>query len=71
MLGQAVARSPGGELRQLAVGDRIAEGELIITAQNGFVQLSDEAPVARPRPPAPDGPQPVVREYDGGSLQPA
>jgi VCBS repeat-containing protein len=69
MLGQAVARSPGGELRQLAVGDRIAEGELIITAQNGFVQLSDEAPVARP--PAPDGPQPVVIESDGGSLQPA
>ena len=71
MLGQAVARTPSGELRQLAVGDRIAEGELIITAQNGFVQLSDEAPVARPRPPAPDGPQPVVVESDGSSLQPA
>ena len=71
MLGQAVARSPGGELRQLAVGDRIAEGELIITAQNSFVQLSDEAPAPRPRPPAPDGPQQVVVESDGGSLQPA
>lgn len=40
LLGKAVARGSDGKLRMLSVGDRVADDEVILTAQNGFVQLA-------------------------------
>lgn len=37
--GQAWARDPDGNLRELAVGDVLEEGETLVTSSNGNVQL--------------------------------
>ena len=37
--GQAWARDPDGNLRELAVGDVLEEGETLVTSSNGSVQL--------------------------------
>jgi VCBS repeat-containing protein len=38
--GKAVARAAGGGVRLLSLGDWVAPNDVIITAQNGFVQLA-------------------------------
>lgn len=45
LLGKAVARGADGKLRMLTVGDWVADDEVILTAQNGYVQLAT-GPVA-------------------------
>ncbi|KPQ29756.1 MAG: adhesin, partial [Halomonas sp. HL-93] len=37
--GQAWARDPDGNLRELAIGDALEEGETLVTSSNGSVQL--------------------------------
>jgi hypothetical protein len=40
MAGKAVARGHDGQLRLIAIGDWIASDEVIVTGQNGFVELA-------------------------------
>ncbi|MFG5408343.1 hypothetical protein ABXN37_09740 [Piscinibacter sakaiensis] len=56
--GRAVARSPDGRLRVLQLGDWVAHDEVIITSQNGFVQLATgpDAAAAVPAAAAADAP---------------
>lgn len=64
MVGKAVARSADGKLRMVTVGDWIAQDEVIVTAQNGYVQLSfDDAP----RRPADQLPYPGDRSTGGSA----
>lgn len=65
LLGKAVARGADGRLRMLAVGDRVGDDEVVLTAQNGFVQIATAPAPAVHRTSqggaAPlHGPEPVV-----------
>ncbi|MEX8516902.1 MAG: Calx-beta domain-containing protein [Leptothrix sp. (in: b-proteobacteria)] len=43
--GQAIVRTPEGELHQLQVGEELHKGDMLLTSQNGYVQI--EAPGTR------------------------
>src|SRR5436309_15062682 len=40
--GHAVIRGPGGKMRPLVVGDVVHRGDVILTTQDGIVQISDD-----------------------------
>ena len=80
--GKAVARTPGGGVRLLQVGDWVSQDDVIVTAQNGFVQLTSGASPSAPAPasqvvaPPADAPSQLLRgqtlsDSAGGSLQTA
>ncbi|WP_418127723.1 Calx-beta domain-containing protein [Variovorax sp. KK3] len=66
--GEAVLRGPDGQERQLKVGDVINKGDVVLTSQNGIVQIegsrrfADPLPqvVAKPNEPEPAKKSPVV-----------
>ena len=80
--GKAVARTPGGGVRLLQVGDWVSQDDVIVTAQNGFVQLTSGGSPSAPAPasqvvaPPADAPSQLLRgqtlsDSAGGSLQTA
>ena len=76
--GKAVARAADGRLRMLALGDPVGDDEVVLTAQNGFVQIATSygaaghAPADRVVPPSePVAPLAVVDPAGAGALQPA
>ena len=47
--GSALIRTADGKMRALKLGDAVSQGDLVLTTQEGIVQLGpDTAPVARP-----------------------
>lgn len=76
--GKAVARAADGRLRMLALGDPVGDDEVVLTAQNGFVQIATSGGAAGPVPagrvlasPEPVAPVPAVDPAAAAALQPA
>lgn len=40
--GRAIIRPPGGDPRPLQIGDEVRKGDMILTSQNGIVQIRHE-----------------------------
>ena len=52
--GTAVKRGADGKMHALHMGDVVHKGDVILTSQNGIVQLTDDAPVrTAAKPPFP------------------
>ncbi|MBL8301691.1 MAG: hypothetical protein JNM26_02860, partial [Ideonella sp.] len=78
MRGKAVARAADGRLRMLSLGDPVGDDEVVLTAQNGFVQIATSdgaagraAPGRVVSPPEPVAPVPASDPAGAAALQPA
>lgn len=76
--GKAVARAADGSLRMLSLGDPVGDDEVVLTAQNGFVQIATShgpaggaAPGRSVSPPEPVAPGPAGDPVGAAALQPA
>ncbi|MEY4747903.1 MAG: hypothetical protein RIQ60_117 [Pseudomonadota bacterium] len=70
--GDALIRTPDGGIRQLHAGDQITKGDVILTAQNGIVQMeADGSRFARqPFGSDPQGPMAQVQANDAMNPSP-
>lgn len=78
MRGKAVARAADGRLRMLSLGDPVGDDEVVLTAQNGFVQIATSdgaagraAPGRVVSPPEPVAPVPAGDPAGAAALQSA
>ncbi|MEY8876464.1 MAG: type I secretion C-terminal target domain-containing protein [Leptothrix sp. (in: b-proteobacteria)] len=65
--GDAIVRKPGGDLHALQVGEDIVKGDMILTTQNGIVQIDDSA-TRLARFPALDPLEQVLLDPPGAGL---
>ncbi|WP_310461073.1 Calx-beta domain-containing protein [Sphaerotilus sp.] len=64
--GEAVVRLPDGTVRELKVGEMVRKGYVILTSQNGIVQLEVDGDRLARVPPDRDGLDPTAAGLNGG-----